>query len=360
MKPEHPRSVGVARLRTRPKVAGSTVPIGIVWSIPQLLRELGANPAAVIRGAGIDPAIFADDRNLVSFEARTRLLQHCAEKTGCPHFGLLVGTRNDLSRVGLVGLLVRFSPNVDVALHSLEKFWHLYVRATTMNLTSTDGIVSLAYAIQSPGLVSSRQTVDGAMATLFNFMRTLCGADWKPIEVQFTHDRPENVVPFRRFFAAPLRFNAEQNALVFATDWLRHRIPTADAEVLRLVRAQVDALEARHAEDFPAQVRSAMRSAFIAGQARADQVAALFSMHPRTLNRRLNAFGTSFRREADEVRFAVARQLLEESSMELGQIATMLDYSNASAFGRAFKRWCGVAPAHWRPPRRQARRTARA
>jgi AraC-like DNA-binding protein len=34
--------------------------------------------------------------------------------------------------------------------------------------------------------------------------------------------------------------------------------------------------------------------------------------------------------------------------MTLGQIATALDYADASAFSRAFKRWSGSTPAQWR------------
>jgi AraC-like DNA-binding protein len=80
-------------------------------------------------------------------------------------------------------------------------------------------------------------------------------------------------------------------------------------------------------------------------------VAALFSMHSRTLNRRLNAFGTSFRDLVDEVRFEIARQMLEDSSMDVTQIADMLDYADASAFTRAFRRWSGATPARWRAER---------
>ena len=50
----------------------------------------------------------------------------------------------------------------------------------------------------------------------------------------------------------------------------------------------------------------------------------------------------------DESRFEIARQMLEDSAREVSQIAALLDYADASAFTRAFRRWSGVAPAHWR------------
>jgi len=94
-----------------------------------------------------------------------------------------------------------------------------------------------------------------------------------------------------------------------------------------------------------------LRRALVTGQARAGQVAALFSMHARTLNRRLNEFGTGFQELVDEGRFEIARQLLEDSAMEVRQIAAVLDYADASAFTRAFRRWSGTTPARWRATR---------
>jgi len=81
-------------------------------------------------------------------------------------------------------------------------------------------------------------------------------------------------------------------------------------------------------------------------------------MDRRTLNRRLNAFGTGFQELADEIRLEIARQMLEDSTMEVIQIALLLDYADASAFTRAFRRWTGTTPASWRARQRQQRRTA--
>jgi AraC-like DNA-binding protein len=98
-------------------------------------------------------------------------------------------------------------------------------------------------------------------------------------------------------------------------------------------------------------VRNVLRTALMTGHARADQVASLFGMHSRTLNRRLNAFGFGFQQLLDESRFEIARQMLEDSAMEVGQIAELLDYAAPGVFTRAFRRWSGTTPAEWRAAR---------
>jgi AraC-like DNA-binding protein len=183
---------------------------------------------------------------------------------------------------------------------------------------------------------------------MFNIMRALCGPDWLPREVRLAHRRPANVQPFRRFFQAPLQFDAEQDALVMSSHWLKRRLPGADAGLQRLLQSQIDALEAEHGDDFPEQVRSVLRTGLLTGHAGADQVASLFSMHSRTLARHLSACGTSFKQLADEGRFEIARQMLRNTSLDMGQIAAALDYADMSSFTRAFRRWTGTTPAAWR------------
>ena len=330
------------------------VRVGTTMAIPAVLENLGANPAEVLAEAGFDLALFDDPDNLISFAARSRLANHCVARTGCRHFGLLVGQQISLDSLGLVGLLVKYSPDVETALRSLVRNFHLHVHGATTSLETGDRNATLGYAIYEPHVEATDQIGAGAAAMLFNILRTLCGPEWKPVAIEFAHRKPETVGPFRRFFQAPLIFDTEQYAVAFAADWLSRPLPDTDPQLHRLLQRQIDALEARHGDDFPEQVRSVLRTALVTGHARADQVAALFSMHARTLNRRLDAFGVGFRELVDEGRFEIARQMLEDSAMPVSQIATMLDYADASAFTRAFRRWSGTTPARWRAKQRRA------
>ncbi|WP_262267560.1 MULTISPECIES: helix-turn-helix domain-containing protein [Microvirga] len=80
----------------------------------------------------------------------------------------------------------------------------------------------------------------------------------------------------------------------------------------------------------------------------AVSVARLFSMHRRTLSRHLRNQGLAFRQVANEIRFEIACDLLENTDMPLSQIAAVLRYSELSAFTRAFRRWSGHTPSAWR------------
>lgn len=337
------KQMGVA-----PKRPEATVRIGGVQAIVDVLRTLGVDPSEVLNEAGIDPRLLDDADNVIPYRARSRLLVRGATRTGCQHLGLLVGQSMNLPSLGLVGLLTKSSPDVGTALQSLTRSLHLHSKGAAMELTVDGAYAVLSYQALEPSAEGTDQTGDAAVAMMLNVMRSLCGPRFRPVEVWFAHRVPRDVQPFRLCFSAPLRFDADEYAMVFSQDWLQARVRDADAQLQTLLRKHIDALEARHGDDFPAQVRSVLRSALLTGHCSEDQVAALFSLHIRTLSRRLEASGTGFHQLVDEGRFEIARQLLDDTSLQIGQIAASLGYARASTFTRAFHRWSGTTPSLWR------------
>jgi AraC-like DNA-binding protein len=100
--------------------------------------------------------------------------------------------------------------------------------------------------------------------------------------------------------------------------------------------------------DLGAEVRRALRHVLLDGQGSLDQVAQRFGMHRRTLNRRLRGCGLTFRALQEEARSDIARGLLRETDLPLGEIAAILGYAEPSVFTRAFRRWAGATPSAWR------------
>jgi AraC-like DNA-binding protein len=351
-----------ASLRLEPRRRAppeATLRIGATLAVPDVLRSLGANPAHVLGEAGFDLALFDNPDNVLTLAARGRLLQHCVERTGCEHFGLLVGQHAGLHSLGLMGLLAKYSPDVGAALRTLVRFFHHHVRGAAMHLEVDRQLAILEYAIHQSGTVATDQVGDGALAGFTNVMQSLCGIEWKPSLVTFAHRKPRDIEPYREFFRAPLRFEAEQYSIIFLASWLPYQLPQNDPELRRALMEQIAILEARHRDEFPEQVRSVLRSALLTDHNSVEDIAALFSMHSRTLNRRLNEFGISFKDLADEGRYEIARQTLTDTELEVRDVAALLNYAGASAFVRAFRRWSGTTPAKWRKNGRRGMRSRR-
>jgi AraC-like DNA-binding protein len=77
-------------------------------------------------------------------------------------------------------------------------------------------------------------------------------------------------------------------------------------------------------------------------------VAKKLAVSPRTLERRLEERGMRFKKLMDDTRRRFAMDYLEAREHTLTQVAFLLGYSEVSAFNRAFKRWTGVTPMHYR------------
>lgn len=80
-------------------------------------------------------------------------------------------------------------------------------------------------------------------------------------------------------------------------------------------------------------------------------MAKLMNTSERTFKRRLSEEGTSFRSLLMEVRYAMAKELLESHSLSMRDIAERLGFSDASSFSQAFKRWHGCAPQNYQKNR---------
>ena len=68
----------------------------------------------------------------------------------------------------------------------------------------------------------------------------------------------------------------------------------------------------------------------------------------RTLDRRLQEHDLTFQQVLDETRFEYAKQLLENTSLNIGQIGAIMRFADQSVFTRSFTRWAGITPRDWR------------
>lgn len=318
-----------------------------VHAICDVLLEFGIDPSRVLTQAGIKIPP-TGEIGAVSFTALGRLTAIGAERTRCPHFGLLVGQRNTLASLGLLGSLMRNSETVGDALRALAAHHGLLNRGAVIGIT-TDGKLALAsYSPYQPNATGVALHCERALAAVTNVLRTLCGAQWAPEEVLLPRLQPRDTAVYKAFFRAPVRFEQEIAALVFSKALLKQRIDGGNAVARGIAERRVKQLEASIPADVTDELRQRLRATMTEKQLSAQQVARMMAIHRRTLSRRLKAEGTNFRSVANETRFGIAKQLLADTNMSLAQVAAALEFSEPAAFTHAFRRWTGTTPSAWR------------
>ena len=79
-----------------------------------------------------------------------------------------------------------------------------------------------------------------------------------------------------------------------------------------------------------------------------DDIAGRLHLSPRTIHRRLEDEGSSFRGIKDALRRDMALARLTKTKDSIADVAADLGYADTSAFYRAFVEWTGMAPVHYR------------
>lgn len=82
--------------------------------------------------------------------------------------------------------------------------------------------------------------------------------------------------------------------------------------------------------------------------ARAAEIAKTLGLSTRTLQRELEAIGTTLTAEVRRVRIELAQELLIETSHSIGEIASKSGFQTTRAFREAFRREIGQPPGVWR------------
>jgi AraC-like DNA-binding protein len=319
--------------------------------VPEVLSGFGLPIEPLLDEVGLPRNAFTQPEGTVAVEAAARLIALCAERTNCPHFGLLVGQKAMLASLGLIGLSMLHSADVGAALRGLILTLHLHGRAVVPTLIVRDDVAALGVSLYGDYDVGAQQVADLSIAIACNLMRAMCGPKWLPGEVLFSHRAPADRRPYSRFFKAPLRFGADHTALVFPSDWLAHRVPGANRDMRKTLQQGIAALLSQQDFDLLTKVRRALFALIVQNDVSVEGVATMLGMHRRTLNRRLAEQGTTIAKVLNEVRFQLARQLLSETDLPFVEIAATLNYTDASTFTRAFRAWSGTTPTLWRAGR---------
>jgi len=328
-------------------------PIGMVRvaalvPVPALLAEFGHDPEAVLGPFGVTKKLLSDSQNVLPFADTGRVLEHCALVTNVPHFGLLTGDRENLSMLGVLGLIMFNAHTIGEALAALSEHFVLHNRGAVIECKSLDGIGVLRYALLDPHMPGYSHILDLAMVVAVKVLRRLCGPDWTPVEVWLAHERPTNVAPYHALLGPAVRFNAAETAVMFDAHCLDQPIANADPVVHQFMTTHANEIEVTSDGDLIDQIERLMPFLMMARRATTTELSKVLGCSERTLRRRLSARGTGFTKLREAAAFGVAQQLLANSAIPITDLSDQLGFANPSAFSRAFARWSGMPPRQWR------------
>jgi AraC-like DNA-binding protein len=329
----------------------STVAIGFVSGMLAGIGRAGLAADNLLDHAGIATHLLRDRTARVPvarYAALYRLINESLDDEGFALFSrpLRRGSFEFLCRAALS------APTLEQALERIARFLHV-VQDNLEVEVETSGRAAVI-------VISEEQALPvGAVGRVFAYewlLRMIHGlAAWlvaHPLpldEVAFPYPPPLHAADYELVFAPRYTFDAPRLEARFPVEWLALPV-RRDEAALRVFLVDAPASITtlyRRDRALGLRVREHLRAALPEHPALPAIARRLF-LSPRTLHRRLEDEGTSFRAIKDGLRRDLATDWLTKTARPLSRIGTDLGFADAAAFYRAFANWTGSGPREYR------------
>ncbi len=330
-------------------MAVPTIACGALRKLLSVGTELGVDRSALLAELDVPASVADDPDGRVAIVKLHAAWENLCEKKPQLKAAFVRAATYSPGDYGIVGFVVMSSATMDEGLSHFVRYIGLW---TDEPAFSQDGpTVRFAYRGEYRDGPGKHAATEAAPVEIIHAARLLTRRRIVPREVRFAHRSDGDAAALEKFCGGKVRFGARENAIEFATSDLALPLAKADAQLAAFLRAQAnEALAKRGAavDSLLDRVRRIVAEELSRGVPAIDVVARRMATSERTLRRRLEQGGTTFRDLLDDTRAQLARSYVRDRRMPLSEVAFMLGFSEPSAFHRAFKRWTRTTPAAWR------------
>jgi AraC-like DNA-binding protein len=309
----------------------------------ELVGELGADADALLRESGIRPEDAGQADAFVSLRSAVNAIERAAMVTGTRDFGRKLAQHQSIDILGPVGVAARTAATVADMFLIFDKFVAAYSPGIAIDVRP--GFVH--WKLRLDPLPAHPQTIELSLGIILGVLRSFLGADYAPLEIHVPHRRLTPASSYRSYFGCPLRDQAA--ACGFRIDAADLARPLdRDEQAHRYITGYLgDALSER-ATSVARSVADLVGPMLPSGTVTVEWVAGQFGLHPKALQRRLGAEGTTFAAVLDTVRREMCVRYLRDTEMSLLHLSRQLGYAEQGVLTRACQRWFGVTPLAYR------------
>ncbi len=340
-------------LESPSRVHPTLVASSSVRAMLSAFASLGLDAGAIQREAGFADADVDDPDGLLPLPRVTRLWEVADRHWGRPALGLLTGAAVPVGAYEVLDYLVITAPTLGEGLTDLTHGFAIVTRTVGFRVCREGGVVSCVLEWTRVPRGIELHLRDYSLAAVARRAREASGV--APARVDVAGPPLTTAEHYAEVFGAPARLRAPRDAVVYTARAWQTPLARADARLHRTLLRHVHLLLGRTlplAPDALAdRVRAELRRRAGADPPSMVDVARAVGLGTRTLQRRLHGEGVSFAGLVDESRACLARDLLGDRRLAIGDIAHRLGFSEPSAFSRAFRRWTGRCPRAFRAER---------
>ena len=323
-----------------------------VSAIVEALAAEGVSAAAALEGVGVSCDTLNSPTTRVALDQIIECYHNALRLTRDPHFALYLGLKVHVSAYGMYGFALLSGTDFRKIMKAAMRYHRLVAPLAEIAFHEDGERASWSMSPIAHPRIDARMyrfLVELQIGTHWSLMRDVMGRSFVPREIAVTFKAPPDVVSYRAAFGCPVHFNCPHNKLVFDTAYLEGRAEHGNeitySAVVKLCESLLAELQLR------AGAAGKVREILLVNLMRPtsfETIASRLHMTTRTLRRKLDEEGTSFRKLVDELKMEVAVKYLRDTELTIDDVAYSLGFSEAAIFRRAFRRWTKKSPREFR------------
>jgi AraC-like DNA-binding protein len=313
------------------------------------LDAAGVDSAAVLKAAGIDPAVLDDPHARIPLPQTTRLWRLAVEATGDSAFGLKVASQITPTSFRALSFALMASDTFKDAFERIVRYFRVVTDAADLEFQRVGEEYQLRMLMPTHGVMPAHEGVDAYVSMYVRMCRSRLGSAYSPLYIHLRRPPPADLGAFEAAWRCPIHFEAAENMLAFSRESFERRLEGGDADLARHNETIVQRELAQLAHSNIAQrVRDALIEQLPNGEPSAAHMAAGLCLSARSLQRKLAELNTSYRQLLDSTRHELAMAYIKSPQYSITEITFLLGFADTRSFARAFRRWMGVAPSQYR------------
>lgn len=320
--------------------------IEALGSIPDFVHKaLGERALSrCLEKACLPPSTEDCRREFVPEIAIDKFIDTAAKISGDGLLGIQLSKFLSVREYGLWGQYILSAPTLRMAIERAIATIVMHANVDALYLVEERGIARFGYCFGERKSHTYANVAISAAGVVLSIPRHYLGASWTPKYLALDIEKPQPDSEISDAFGCPVIFNHHCIEIGFDCALLNAANETSDgASIITkpdLWREYQGGPPKNYLEILTSELRLRLGSVNLS----IDKVAMALGTSTRTMQRRLDAEGVSFRELLQEIKMRRACEMLSEGVATVTETTYALGYSSPSHFSRAFKSRMGVSP----------------
>ena len=249
---------------------------------------------------------------------------------------------------GIWGDYILAAPTLRDCFNRAIKVFFTHSTGDTFQLVHERGGMQVQYRTAVAGARSYENISHIGLGVIESVVKHYTGQSWRPGHVTLDYNATRHFDLIEETLGSRVSFGGKHVSFFLPDHVLDLPNPDNRSEARVTAREVIRARRGHSPVTLAEIVKEVVRMSVLEQIPSLDKVAAGLGMGVRTLQRRLDNEGMTFRQIVDEALLEYSVELLSESDIQITKIATALGYSSPSHFSRAFRRQTGISPTVFR------------